>query len=197
MEVGNTAMARALACRAGRARPIRNSASIRWATTDIGSNRRTRGKVRGGRHNNLNDDAAVQLGSYSGALNQQWIAIGLGNGEYRLAPVLNPTQTLDLPGGTLAANKAKSESANVPAPSDPSVPAPPDPGGVTSQTPNTQINLQTYTWWGAAGQKWSLRLVMRLRRSIMLSGSPSEERHDLYHRNIPCCKGHDIGLRLH
>jgi hypothetical protein len=142
-------MARALACRAGRA-----PAGQKLRLHSLGNSRywlepqNAQGKCLEIASNNLNDDAAVQLGSYSGALNQQWIAIGLGNGEYRLAPVLNPTQTLDLPGGTLAANKAKSESANVP--------APPDPGGVKSQTPNTQINLQTYPWWGAAGQKWKL-----------------------------------------
>lgn len=32
--------------------------------------------------------------------------MGVGNGEYRLAPVIYPTQTFDLPGGTLSANES-------------------------------------------------------------------------------------------
>jgi len=101
----------------------------------------------------LKDDAAVQLDTYGGALGQQWLVISLGDGNYRLAPVLNPTQTLDLPGGTIYANKAKSGDVQLPAPG---LPAPPDPSGKASPTLNAALNLQTYTWWGAPGQKWRL-----------------------------------------
>lgn len=49
---------------------------------------------------NTNNSAGLHIYDYRSGLGQLWYVINLGNGYYRLSPVLNPSQCLDEPGGS-------------------------------------------------------------------------------------------------
>lgn len=49
---------------------------------------------------NVINSQSLDVLNYNGGLDQQWIVIPIGNGNYRLASDLNPNQTLDEPGGS-------------------------------------------------------------------------------------------------